>query len=937
MDARRANPTVGYPFMGRGRYERVVPLTSLHPAVVGVLEKLGIQELTSPQEEAIPHVLEGRNILLVAPTGLGKTEAALLPLLDQILRGRPEKISLLYITPLRALNRDMLRRMTFFAEELGLEVRVRHGDTPPGERARQSRSPPDILITTPETLQILLTGSRLRGQLKNVRWVVVDEVHELANDERGAQLAVGLERLAQVAGRDFQRIGLSATVGSPEEVARFLGGEGRPVEVVRVSVPKGMAIDVEFPRPAPGDEALASKIRVKAEQATALRRCRELIEAHRSTLFFVNTRDTAEFLSSRFRQWSETLPIGVHHGSLSKEVRVQMEEDFKAERLKALICTSSLELGIDVGSADFVLQYNSPREVTRLVQRVGRSGHALGRTSQGTIIAAGEDDLAEAAVIARRALADELEELRVRPNPLSVLANQIVGHVLALGGCRVDECYELFRRAYPFRSLPRATFDDVVKQLNDLGAIRLREGSVYRASRSLSYFYENISMIPDERSYRVVDISTRRSVGILDEAFVAADVQVGAAFIMKGQTWQVVEMGEDHIMVQPVRELGGIPSWVGEEIPVPHAVAREVGRARREGNLEGYPVNPYGRERFEAYLEEQGSLAIPTDELITVEQGRGLLVINACFGSKVNETVGHLLSALLTARLGESIGVHTDPYRVILEVPRLVDPKRVQELLETTDPSAVESILRLALRNSSQLKWMFIQVAKKFGAIRRGVDYREINVGRLMRAFDKTPVLEEALDKMLWERLDVPRTEAVLREIQSRNIRIAISRISHIGKAGVERRRHLVSPGTPDRATLLALKKRLEGENAILFCMNCKTLRTERVGDLRDPIKCPYCGSLMQAALRPYERENAALVIKKRPTEAEAREVRKLYTNASLVRAHRRKAVMALMGRGIGPETAARILRRYHGDELEFLRDILEAEVTYARTKRFWD
>src|SRR3990172_637793 len=214
----------------------------LDPRVLECMRELGFEVLTEPQLRAIPPILAGKHVLLVAPTGIGKTEAAVLPLFHRLVREDPARIAGLYITPLRALNRDMLRRMTFFAERLGLEVAVRHGDTSPQERARLTRKPPQLLITTPETFQVMFTGDRLRGQLAHVRWVVVDEIHELANDDRGSQLAVGLERLAALAGREFQRSGLSATVGSPEEVAAFLGGVGRTVETIRVRIPKGMRV-----------------------------------------------------------------------------------------------------------------------------------------------------------------------------------------------------------------------------------------------------------------------------------------------------------------------------------------------------------------------------------------------------------------------------------------------------------------------------------------------------------------------------------------------------------------------------------------------------------------------------------------------------------------------------------------------------------------------
>ncbi len=909
---------------------------AVDPRILQALEELGIRELTEPQVQAVPRLQEGRHLLLIAPTGIGKTEAALIPILDAILRGRPPRIACLYITPLRALNRDMLRRMEFFGEVLDVDVAVRHGDTSQAERSRQSRSPPEILITTPETLQIMFTGRRLRQHLRSVRWVVVDEIHELAGNERGAQLSVALERLRRLTEGPFQRVGLSATVGSPEEVARFLGGVDREVEVVEVQAPKAMELGVELPAVPPDGEELGARLRVRPQQAAALRRARELFEAHRSTLFFVNTRDAAEFLSSRYRFW-EDLPVGVHHGSLSKDVRIQAEEEFKAEGLKALICTSSLELGIDVGSADLVLQYNSPREVTRLVQRVGRSGHGVGRVSKGVVVASNEEDLAEAAVIARRGMQGQLEAYRVRRNPLSVLANQVAAHLLTEGRGDARAFYETVRRAYPFRDLSWADYEAVLRQLSDLRVARHRGETLYRGSGSLPYFYENISMIPDEQSYRVQDLPTRRFVGRLDEAFVAGQIHMGSSFIMKGQTWEVVDIGEDQVTVQPVRELGGIPSWVGEEIPVPFEVAQEVGRLRREGSLEGYPVNAHGREAYDAYLEAQAAYPMPTDRCITVEEGQDMIVVNAALGSKVNETLGHLLSALLSARFGESVGLKTDPYRVMLKVPRAVTAAVVAEQLRSLEPAGVDPLLRLTLGKATQLRWVFVQVAKKFGAVKRGVNYREVNLPKVMRAFENTPVMEEAVAKMMWERLDLPRTEEVLLDIQDGRMEVVTGPLSPLGRQGAERAMDLLLPPQPDAHTLNLLKRRLEDQQVVLACLSCKTRRTTKVGELEAQVRCPYCESVMQAVLRPWERE-ALEVLRKEPQDREGRRtLKKLYTNASLVMAHGRRAALALVARGVGPDVAGRILRRYHEDEMEFLKDVLRAEVNYARTKRFWD
>lgn len=909
----------------------------LDPRILDAVRELGIEAFTEPQRRAIPRVLAGANVLLVAPTGIGKTEAALLPILHAILRDKPAAVSCLYLTPLRALNRDMLRRMTFFAQRLGVSVAVRHGDTSPQERARITREPPDILITTPETFQILFTGRKLRDHLRSVRWVVVDEIHELAPDERGAQLAIGLERLRDLVGRDVQRIGLSATVGDPDEVGRFLVGVTGEVEVIRAAVPKGVRIRVEMPVTEKADAEISDRLRIQPIQGTAIRRCHELIQDHRSTLFFVNTRDTAEFLSSRLAAWYQDPTTGVHHGSLSKEVRVQMEDDFKSGLLRALICTSSLELGIDVGSADFVLQYNSPREVARLVQRIGRSGHGVGEVSDGLILATDEDEVAEAVVIARRALAEEIERIEVRQGNRSVLANQLVAMAVAERFLPADRAFEAARRSWPFRDLPRAEFDEVLAQLDGLKVLWHRDGRIGRSSHSLPYFYENISMIPDVRTYRVIDLSSRRSIGTLDEWFVAENAKLGDSFIMRGTAWRVADIKEDHLLVEPVREIGDVPSWVGEDIPVPYEVAQEVGRIRRERDFGPYPVNDEGARKVLEYLESAGDLPVATDRRITIEASRELIVVNACFGSKVNETLGQLISSLVSARFGQSVGVQTDPYRIVLEVPRSVDPKRIEEILRPDDPEALGPLLRLVLKNASVLRWAFVHVAKKFGALRRDVDWQAVSIPRLLKTFENTPLFEEVLDKVFWERMDVPRTSDVLRRIRSGEIEIVVTRLTPIGRKGLDAGRLLVIPQRADHATLMAVKGRLEKETATFLCLSCKASWRAPVRDLPAKIRCASCEGLMVAVVSPYEKARIA-TLDLETRDKEGRSVAKrLFTNASLVMAHGRKAVLALMGRGVGEDTAARILRGYHETEEDFLRDVLAAEVQYARTKRFWD
>ena len=908
----------------------------LDPRILKVLEDKDIREPTGAQSEAIPLVLAGENVLLVAPTGIGKTEAAMLPLLHKLITTPGKGIQLLYITPLRALNRDMLRRLEEFGDALGLRVAVRHGDTSQSERQRQSKHAPDILITTPETLQVMFTGKNLRAHLSNVRFVVVDEVHELANDERGAQLAVALERVAELAG-EFQRIGLSATVGSHQEVAAFLGGVGRKVRIVRASVAKEMRITVQFPEVQEGDRDLAGTLQSDPQLIACMRRAKELIEGHRSTLMFVNTRDTAEALAARYHIWDEGLKIGVHHGSLSKETRMEMEDDFKSERLKGLICTSSLELGIDIGSSDFAIQYNSPRQVARLVQRIGRAGHRVGRRTEGAIIASTPDEIAESLVVTRLALAERYEPLVVRKDPLTVLANQLVAMASA-GPVPVEKAYALVRRAYPFRELSRQRFDAVLEQIAEIGLVFV-DGDVYkRSGRGRKYFYDNISMIPDERTFRIRDIGTRKVVGTLDESFVISFAEPYATFITRGRSWRIVEVMDDELLVEQVKEIGSIPSWSGEDIPVPFEVAQEVGRMRGGYDRKDYRGDAAAFKALDDYLGEQGrGFPMPTDRRITIEMGKRLAILNMCFGSKVNETIAKMLSVLLSARLGESVAVTTDPYRVILDLPRDVAPATIVETLRSISASTVEGLIRLVMKNSSHTRWRFVFVAKKFGAVEKDADYRNVGFARLVEAYESTPLMQEAIDKVLWEDFDVARTVEVVRAIGAGEIDIALCGLSPIGRAGLTQSKELITPQRADHSILMALKRRLEDESLYMSCLNCGVQWRMRPKDAGRRVLCPNCGGQMIAALNGYNRDTIKLIRKKALSEEEEKEVRRLYKNASLVQSNGRRALLAFAGRGIGADTAARILSSFSEDEEDLLRDILNAEITYARTKRFWD
>ena len=938
--------------------------SQLHPLIQEVLQDQGITVPTEPQYKAIPDILNGDHVLLIAPTGLGKTEAALLPVFHDILKVGINKkeqaaqgISILYITPLRALNRDMLRRTMTWGESLGLKIAVRHGDTTQSERARQSRSPPDMLITTPETFQILFTGKRLRKHLQQVKKVIIDEVHELATDERGAQLAVALERLQAITHVDFQRIGLSATVGTPSEVSRFLGGiyKGKPrrVKIVEVDVTKHLDLAVTHAKLQKGDHTHAQQLSMEPLSFSSLRTCYQMIHDHRSTLVFINTRDGAEILATRFHLWKKDYPIGVHHGSLSKQARIEAEDAFKQGKLQGLICTSSMELGIDVGDTDFVIQYNSPREVTRLVQRVGRSGHQVGKTSTGVILGTNPEDIAESVVIAKRALQGELEPCIVRQNPLSVLSNQIISIVLEYKTISKNKMYEIITQTYPFHTLQKPVFDTMITQLISQRSIWLDDDEEHLSTRrrSRQYFLDNISMIPDETTINVIEISSRSKIGTLDESFVLNYGFEGSTFILKGRPWVIIKREEENILVAQAKDMGNVPSWVGEDIPIPFKVAKEVGKLRRiitkKKKKDEYPWDTFSKTQFTSFVKKQldEGLVLPDDKTITIEAEEKTIVINACFGTKVNETLGRLISALLAQSLGESVGINNDAYRITLEVPRHFPPQRIEKIMRDIQPESLEYILETIVRNSTYIRWELVHVARKFGALRKDFDYKNVGIKKLLTLFEQSIVFDEAIQKLLWERMDIENTKKVLQDIQKGDISIHIQKLSPIGMAGFETIRGLMVPQRADRTILMALQKRLDETEITLVCTNCFHQWDTRVSRAGSQPKCSRCGAIKITVLKRYNKNLAKILTSKTMTPQERKEATRLHKNASLVLGYGYYALLSLMGRGIGPDTAARILRKFNVMDLKkseettlrFLRDILQAELQYARTRGFWD
>jgi ATP-dependent Lhr-like helicase len=893
-------------------------LANLDPRILECIRKRGFAELSEIQNLAFPLAGSGKNLLMIAPTGTGKTEGAMIPVFDGMLKGPAAGFTAIYITPLRSLNRDMLQRLSWWCHELGITVGVRHGDTTSTERRKQALSPPELLITTPETLQALFMGKVLRKHLRNVRYVIVDEIHELSGSKRGAQLSVALERLVQYSG-EFQRLGLSATVGNPDEVGRFLCGN-RDFEEVVVDVSKNLEISVEFA----GDQF--------ERQAQWIS---EAIDRHGSTLIFVNTRVTAEALGHQLFSRGD---VEVHHGSLSRDVRIDAEERFKAGQIKGLICTSSMELGIDIGHIEHVIQFGSPREVSRLVQRIGRAGHSLHETSRGTILALGFDDLLESLVIARRAKAGEVEGVNPPRNPADVLANQVAGMAVEYGRITRKQISDILSRSYTF-SGAGPLLDEVCVQMAEHRLIRTDGDTIITTIRARRYMAANLSMIHDEKKVAVFDMVSRRTVGTLDESFVVGSVYTGAVFITKGQLWRVLDLEEGKIIVEPARMVKGeLPSWEGEQIPVPFVVAREVGALRRTRNFRSYDTRHESGMFAGRFLDEmdRNRSSIATDRKIVLEDAQEGVVCNICAGHKANEALGRVLSVLLSARYGTTVGIELGAYRILFRLPGPVKAADVLELLQGLDPGHVTGILQLALKRTALFKWKLVQIAKKFGAIDPDADYERLSSYKLTDLFEGTVVQREAYRELFSVYMDTGKAEGVLEDVRKGKTRVETGRLSILGAEGLFSSRDMIPPPTADQAVISTLKRRLENQEIILACMNCRKWKSRTiVGRVQENPVCPKCGARLIAVLKPWEEPLYGIVARKEKSEEERAVELRLLRNANIVLSGGKKAVIALAAKGVGPEVASRILATLtEGDA--FFREILKAERNYIRTHRYW-
>lgn len=945
------------------------PFDQLIEPIPTILQNLKITKPTEPQRIAIHPILNGENVLLISPAGSGKTEACLLPVFHTLLtKGSRKGISVLYITPLRALNRDMFQRLLYWGQCLNITIQVRHGDTPQSTRRKQALKPPDMLITTPESLQAILPGKRIRDHLKNVKWIVVDEIHELVTNRRGIQLSIAIERLEELTDHPIQRIGISATVDSPGQVGSFLAGSHRSINVLEATTAKKYSFKIEHPIAGEEETALAQRLYTSPDVAARILRIKELVEQHVSTLIFVNSRQHAEMLGLRFNMLDQS--IAVHHGSLSKEERHTVEDRFKRGKLKGILCTSTLQLGIDIGSIDLVIQYLSPRQVTSLLQRVGRSGHQSTLTSRGHIITVFPDDSLESLAIVEQAREGALEKLTVPMKAFDVLAHQIAGLVLEYTQISIDKLHAIIRRAFPYSELTRQELCTVVSFLDELRITHFHQNILHRDSRTHRYYYENLSTIPDERIYPIIDLTTDKRVGILGEEFVLTKARVGMNFICRGFVWKIMSLADDQVYVTPADDpLAAIPGWDGELLPLPFDIARKVGEFRREiaalrptqqnkrqiidSFVQRYPLERYA---VRTIIEEimyllQDTPQVPSDSLILLEGYRNYLIIHSCFGDRANRTIGCLLEQVFSQE-GSLRGWWDDGYRLLMEFSYPVGNTvfdSIKKFYHTTRADQIDELINQYLIDAHPFAYHMKFIAQRFGALPRGAFMSSEKLLDLPYRFRNTPIYTETISEFKRVKFDISTVQTIIKNAQNQVIRVEI--LNSVERPTLSAYRILnkfaaipdmIAPESIQEESMNRMETAIKYSTVELVCVNCGDWsREQKIVTIPPHPKCGRCGSGLLAPLK-YSNSQVKTVVKKRInrlplTDEEQRVLMNIRRHADIVLSYGKKGVMALQVYGIGPQTAARLLAKMHYSEKEFFNDLLDAKLLFIKTRRFWE
>jgi ATP-dependent Lhr-like helicase len=801
-------------------------LASMHPLLrEWFLSKF--KTFTPPQRYAIVESSKGNNILITSPTGSGKTLAAFMASLSMLVdkaekNELKDEVYVVYVSPLKALNNDIRRNLEEplseiydLAEKKGIDLQeiriaVRTGDTDARERQKQMKKPPHILITTPETLAITLCSPKFSKTLRNVRYLIVDEIHAVAENKRGVHLALSMERLQRIQLGKMVRIGLSATIAPIDEVARFLVGRDYGVErdclVADVSYEKKMDIRVISPI---NDffNLTAEEISERLYDTIA-----ELVRNSKTTLIFTNTRSATERVVYHLKKRLNE-PIRAHHSSLSKEVRLEVENELKEGKLKCVVSSTSLELGIDIGYIDLVILLGSPKSINRALQRIGRSGHRLHEVSVGRIIVLDPDDLVECTVLAKEAMERRLDRIRIPENCLDVLCQHVVGMAIEKKW-KVEEALALVRNAYPYRNLSREDFLSVLRYLSgEFSELERKnvyakiwfdehEGVFGRRGKMLRpIYYLNVGTIPDEVAINVIT-KEGKMVGKVEEDF-AERLVIGDIFVLAGKTFRFLKSKGMNVIVEEVEgERPTVPSWFSEQLPLSYDLALRIQKFRREMEerlentvewlMENYNIDKASANAIYRYFMEQKLFSeIPTDKKLVIEKYEGeknYYFFHTLVGRKANNAI----SRVFAYRVGimkdcnVQIVLNDNGFALILPEHKRLSDAEIESLFLMPN---FEDHLKKSLDRTEMLRRRFRHVAVRSFMILRNYLGREKSVWKqqlnadailsfLKRYYPDFPVLRETYREIMEDAMDIKNAMDYLSRV-GKEIELKIVRVPY--------------------------------------------------------------------------------------------------------------------------------------------------------------
>jgi len=933
--------------------------------IVSCLKEAGYSELTELQKKSVIELSKGnRSAIIIAPTGSGKTEAAVFPIMIKIISRGSKPITAIYLTPLRALNRDIERRLRKLSKCFGLNVAVRHGDTPVAVRKKIAQNPPHILITTPESLSYIVVNEKLRRYLHNLEYVIIDEFRDLLESKRGLMLLTILYLMELYLNKTLVKIALTATLQEDAKACELLLSESSyPVMVLRD--PSLKKLDVKVVVPACRTEMCKEMQKIIPDKGLAARLEKAVNTAlsERYVLLFTNTRSLAESLCTLLESLLESLnlkniKVSVHHGSLSRSHRERVEKEFRERELNVLVSTSSLELGIDIGHVEYVIQYMSPRQALRLIQRVGRSRHRLGDISRGMIIVPGNPlHILEALVLANKARKGALEREVVIPKPTDVLAFTIALYTLLNpNGVPTSKLYEDLKKYALYSELTLEEFNDVLNYLAYARIIKIEKDIIMPTRKTKLYVYKT-SMIPTTREVYVVDITSGDKVGVLDEEYVVVNLSENDVIVLAGKPWRIVSYDgkEAKLYVEPAHAVIGeviIPHWEGENIPVEYSVAQEVARSikyikeRRELPSELKEILDL-EEEIDIYKSviELGDIELAYVDYVDELK---LIIVNIYGGSKVNSLMRDLIKFVLKIKYPYvKFSAYSTPYAIYIQIVDLgtinLATKDIVDLVYDVTRSLYNysnrAFIERVARNSSLYLWRVYQVAQRFGAI----SPETTNVSkRMLEAFMDTIIGKEALKEVLLKDYDISSFTELAKHIHEGKVKVVFRSYNKLADHHVTLLEYIGTPFTKELTKLDVrsfLGKLLDRQVTIL-CLRCGYYRKDRVKEILKLGKfvCPSCGYATLTLVKGDASREPEVVKKLKRGAKLLPDEKKLYEDlverAILLYRHGDKAVMALSTLGVSTREAVRIINSVlSGSDL--VSELYEREKRFFKIKKY--